>query len=250
MFALPRLLPFLLCFVVGLTASSAAFAENDSEAEANDPRRVVSSKAIVDLHTGPDESFPVFHVIERGEEVRLLDERADWLQVRTKNGTQGWAKKWRLFDRTDQPSRFDRYRDRRWEIAVLGGTLDGANALSVAVHRHWTVNLSTSLFYSRSFDDFFASNVLGAQLLHEPFPEWNFSPYFSLGAGDIDVSPDTDIVEAEDLNDNFLSVGTGISYPIRDNFAFRLEYQHITQLTTSNNNREVHEWKAGFSVFY
>lgn len=216
----------------------------------DDKRRVVSTKALVNVYTGPDASFPIFYVVERGETLRLLDERVDWLQVELSDGTVGWTKKWDLFDRTTELTRFERYQARKWEIAVMGGALDGANSISLAVHRKWSENLSTSGFYTRSFDDFFSSDVWGFQLLHEPFPNWNITPYFSLGAGNIDVSPDTDIVEAEDLNDNYVSVGTGVSYPIRDNFAFRIEYQHLTQLTTSNDNREIHEWKAGFSVFY
>ena len=216
----------------------------------DDPKSVVSSKALVNVHTGPDASFPIFYVVERGERLGLMDERVDWLQVKLADGTIGWAKKWDLFERENDLSRFERYQARKWEIAVLGGALDGANSVSLGIHRKWSSHLSTSAFYTRSFDDFFSSNVWGLQLIHEPFPEWNITPYFSLGAGNVDISPDTDIVEAEDLNDNYLSVGTGLSYPIRDNFAFRIEYQHLTQLTTNNNNREIHEWKAGFSVFY
>ncbi len=45
----------------------------------------------IDMHTGPGRGYPVFHVAEKHEALRLLKSRTDWYKVVTTNGEMGWV---------------------------------------------------------------------------------------------------------------------------------------------------------------
>ncbi|MGI9329960.1 MAG: SH3 domain-containing protein, partial [Gammaproteobacteria bacterium] len=42
------------------------------------PYQVVVTDPYVDVHSGPGGGYPIFHVVERGEEVEVLKRRTDW----------------------------------------------------------------------------------------------------------------------------------------------------------------------------
>jgi len=50
--------------------------------------------------------------------------------------------------------------------------------------------------------------------------------------------------------DSVLTVGGGFFIYASRNFLLRAEYNSHTVLTSREQNDEVHEWKAGFSVFF
>ena len=52
----------------------------------------VVAEPFLELHTGPGRGFPVFYVVDRGEQIDVLKRRTDWFQVRTKKGIEGWVK--------------------------------------------------------------------------------------------------------------------------------------------------------------
>ena len=86
--------------------------------------------------------------------------------------------------------------------------------------------------------------------MHQPFPEWRVSPYFKLGAGIIQTSPFTTLVQTPDRTDEIVNVGVGVKAYISRQFFIRAEYSSHTILTSRNDNDEVEEWKLGFSVFF
>jgi uncharacterized protein YgiM (DUF1202 family) len=45
----------------------------------------------VELHTSPDERYPIQEIAERGEQVRVLKRQTRWYKVRTPGGKQGWV---------------------------------------------------------------------------------------------------------------------------------------------------------------
>ena len=96
----------------------------------------------------------------------------------------------------------------------------------------------------------FATNVMGTvNLLMQPFPEWRVSPFFTLGTGILHVEPQTTIVQSEDRTDEVAHVGVGANLYLGRRFVFSVEYKHHTVLTSRDDNQEIDEWKAGFSVF-
>ena len=53
-------------------------------------QRVKISDPFIDLHTGPGDGYPIFHVIERGDYLEIILRRTSWLKVRTEKGLLGW----------------------------------------------------------------------------------------------------------------------------------------------------------------
>ena len=89
-----------------------------------------------------------------------------------------------------------------------------------------------------------------ANILMHPFPKWRLSPYFTIGSGVIEIKPHTTIVHAEDRTDEIAHVGMGANLYLSDRFMLRMEYKRHTVLTSRDDNEEIDQWKAGFSVFF
>ena len=54
-------------------------------------RRVTVAEPYLEMHTGPGRGYPVFNVVERGDEVELLKRRTEWFKVRDARGREGWV---------------------------------------------------------------------------------------------------------------------------------------------------------------
>ena len=79
-----------VAFTVAITALAApiALAEDAIEDAA---QRVEVADPFIELHTGAGSSYPIFHVVDRGETVELLKRKNDWFKVRTRRGKEGWV---------------------------------------------------------------------------------------------------------------------------------------------------------------
>ena len=52
--------------------------------------RVIDS--YLELHSGPGRGYPIFHVIEQDDQVKVLTRRANWFYVSDRRGREGWVK--------------------------------------------------------------------------------------------------------------------------------------------------------------
>jgi hypothetical protein len=224
---------------------------------ANTPKVTVDAPYI-EMHTGPGRGYPVFHVIERHEITEVLKRRTDWFEVRTPRGKTGWVSR-RQMEQTlnargepfiaAEPD-FDNYASRRWELGVAGGDYEGADSLSVIGGLRMTANLSAELILSQVTGNFSDSQLLTVNVVHQFFPEWRATPYFSLGAGVIRTEPSATIVATEDRTDNTLNAAIGARIYITRRFLARLEYRSHVVLTSRDENEEAKQWQIGFSVFF
>jgi len=89
MHRLPSLLVLLLLFTVSARAD-------------DPPRRILIADPYIELHSGPGRGYPIFHVIERGEEVTLVKRRTDWFDVRSDRGVEGWVHRDQMISTLEQ----------------------------------------------------------------------------------------------------------------------------------------------------
>ena len=68
--------------VVLLQVSENAIAETDGEFPT-----VSVADPYLEMHTGPGRGYPVFHVVDRGEDVAILLRRTDWFKIRAADGS-------------------------------------------------------------------------------------------------------------------------------------------------------------------
>lgn len=219
---------------------------------------VIVTDAFAEVHSGPGRGYPIFHVIEKGETVRVYKSRTDWYKIKTENGKSGWVYR-DEFARTlgihgeivdlSKPGR-QAFDNRRWELGVGGGNFSGARAINTYVGFHLTRNISTELRFTEAFGSFSNSKMLALNAVHQPFPDWQVSPFFTLGTGSIQISPSSDIVQTEDRENSVITVGAGFIFYVSRSFLFRVEYNDHTLLTKRENYEEVDEWKAAFSIFF
>lgn len=219
---------------------------------------VVVADPFIEMHTGPGRGYPVFYVAGRGDEVVVLKRRTNWFKIRGPREKEGWVhidQMRRTLDLDGAAIDFgevglDQFRGRRWETGMAGGDFDGARTLSGYVGFALTPNISLQLEATQILGDF-SDGIMGtANILMYPFPAWRVSPFFTIGTGIIKTSPQTTVVQAEDRQDEIVHAGAGANLYLSDRFILRVEYKRHTVLTSRDDNEEIDQWKAGFSVFF
>jgi hypothetical protein len=212
----------------------------------------------IELRTGPGRGFPIFEVAGRGEVVRVLKSRTDWYKVRTPRDIEGWVHVAELaategLDGTpiEVPALgLAGFTARRWELGFQGGEFGGAALLAVYAGYSLTPNIKAQLTGGQVLGSFSDGRLVTASLQIHPFAEWRVSPYFGIGAGIIDIRPQTTVVRAEARRNELAFAALGVDCYVSRRFLLRAEYRRNLIITGRDDNEEVNEWKAGFSVFF
>ncbi|MBT8081989.1 MAG: SH3 domain-containing protein [Gammaproteobacteria bacterium] len=225
---------------------------------ADEYRTVTVADPYIEMHSGPGRGYPVFHVVDRGESVEIIKQRADWFLVRAGRGKEGWVKQEQM-NRTLQPDgntfsvprpSIEDFTNAKWELGVLAGDFDGANIVSLYGSYSLNPHVSVELWGSQILGNFSDGWMASANIVHETWPEWRVSPFFTMGAGIIRTEPKTTIIQPEDRTDEIGHVGAGFRIYITRRFLFRAEFKSYVVFTSRDENEEVEEWKAGFAYFF
>lgn len=224
----------------------------------DEPLVVTVNTAYIELHSGPGRGYPVFYVLEKGENFTLLKSRTGWIKVENRRGVTGWmareAMQHTLGPDGQVPDFVDEYRSDavagRLELGVALGDFGGADSLGVSLGYRFTRNLTAEVDYAHNNGQFSNSEQVTASMLHQPFPEWRVSPFVGVGAGQIKIHPNATLVATEDREDNVLVARAGAYVYLSRRFFLRAEYVNHYLLTTRENNDEVHQWRVGFNVFF
>lgn len=212
----------------------------------------------LEMHTGPGRGYPIFYVVDRGESVEIVRRKTDWFKVRSDNGKEGWVPKaqmeltlegdgstldFQTFDKED-------FTNAKWEMGVLAGDFGGANIVSLYGGYSLTPNVSVEAWGSQILGNFSNGWMGSVNVVHETFPDWRFSPFFTLGAGVIHTEPKSTIVQGEDRTDQIGHAGAGFRIYAARRFLIRAEYKSYVVFTSRDDNEEVEEWKVGFAFFF
>lgn len=234
-----------------------AFAPGPADA-AGDLRTVAVADPYLEMHTGPGRGYPVFHIVDRGASVVIVMRRTDWYLVRTDDGTEGWVDRAQMeltmqpdgqkvsFERAGQ----DDFMNATWEVGILAGDFGGANIISVYGGYSLNPHVSIEVWGSQILGNFSNGWMGSVNVVHETWPDWRFSPFFTLGAGVIHTQPKSTIIQGADRTDQVGHVGAGFRIYATRRFVLRLEYKSYVVFTSRDENEEVEEWKAGFAFFF
>jgi len=241
----------LVVLLATLALAAPAYAKRDG-------LRVVVAEPYIEMHTGPGRGYPVFHVVDRGSSIEVIKQRTSWYQVRTERGIKGWVAAAQLA-KTLGPdgtplalAAVERADADAWrgELRVSFGDFDGASSVNLVAGWRTSRNLAVELMASQLSGRYSDGWMVGGRLVHMPFPDWRLSPYLLLGTGVIHVSPRASLVSTQDRTDQYAQAGIGLRAWLGARFMFRAEYLGDVVFTSRNDNEEVEEWKAGFSVFF
>jgi hypothetical protein len=210
------------------------------------------------MRTGPGRGYPIFNVVDRGETVDVLMQRTEWYLVRTDNDKEGWVDRGQM-ELTLQPDGspvdfnevgLEDFTNAKWEAGLLAGDFGGANIVSLYGGYSLNPNVSVELWVSQILGNFSNGWMGSLNLVHEAFPEWRLSPFFTLGAGVIHTSPKSTIIQGPDRTDQVGHVGAGVRLYATRRFLLRAEYKSYVVFTSRDENEEVEEWKVGFAFFF
>ena len=225
---------------------------------ADDYRSVTVADPYLEMRTGPGRGYPIFHVVDRGEDVDIIKRRTDWFLVRAANGKEGWVNRAQM-ERTlqpdgvqvsFQPATIEDFTNARWETGLLAGDFGGANIISAYGSYSLNPNVSVELWGSQILGNFSNGWNASANVVHETWPDRRVSPFFTLGAGIIRTEPKSTIIQGEDRDDQVGHAGAGFRVYMTRRFLFRAEYRTHVVFTSRNDNEEVEEWKVGFAFFF
>lgn len=250
---------------IALLLASAAGARADGWLDAftglwqdDGPLMVTVDTAYIDVYTGPGRGYPVFHALERGEQITLLKARTDWIKIATRRDIRGWIRRSAMTDTLGPggavpPFEYNNRSDAvagRLELGAGFGDFGGADSVGLTLGYRFTRNLTLEARYSQQTGQFSDSEILAAGILHQPFPEWRVSPFLGLGAGQITIDPSSALVATEDREDSVLQASLGTYVYLSRRFFMRVQYTNHYLLTSRENNEEVNEWRVGFNVFF
>ena len=231
---------------------------SDINAEADEHISVQVNTVYIEMRTGPGRSYPVFYIAENGETITLLNQRTDWLKIRTDKGKEGWVAVDSIAATIDQQGRplsvsiprFDQFYNRQWEMGIMLGDFGGTDVITAYGGYHFTHNLSVEVALSENFGNVSSGQNATISLVNQPFPEWRYSPFFTLGGGVRKTDPRSNLVQTEDRTDNVVTVGAGIRVYLSKHYILRMQYKNHTVLTSRDDDIEVEEWKIGISTFF
>ena len=221
-------------------------------------RKVAVADPYLEMHTGPGRGYPIFHVVDRGESVEIVMQRTDWFLVRDEQGDEGWVDRAQM-ELTLKPdgsevdfkrATIEDFTNAKWEMGVLAGDFGGANIVSLYGGYSLNPNVSVEVWGSQILGNFSNGWMGSVNVVHEAFPEWRVSPFFTLGAGVIHTEPKSTIIQGEDRTDQIGHAGAGFRIYATRHFVLRAEYKTYVVFTSRDDNEEVEEWKVGFAYFF
>jgi len=225
---------------------------------ADDYRTVTVADPYLEMHTGPGRGYPIFNVVDRGETVDVLMQRTHWYLIRTDSDKEGWVDRSQM-ELTLQPDGtpvsfkefgLEDFTNAKWEAGLLAGDFGGANIVSLYGGYSLNPNVSVELWASQILGNFSNGWMGSLNIVHEAFPEWRVSPFFTLGAGVIHTRPKSTIIQGPDRTDQVGHVGVGVRLYATRRFLLRAEYKSYVVFTSRDENEEVEEWKVGFAFFF
>ena len=252
----PRSIKFRVVAV--LLALTLGAATTDIVQAAEKYRTVSVADPYLEMHTGPGRGYPIFHVVDRGDSVSIIKRRTDWFLVRAPNGTEGWVDRAQM-ELTLQPSGSnisfansdqEDFTNSKWELGLLAGDFGGANIISTYGSYSLNPHVAVEVWGSQILGNFSNGWMGSVNVVHETWPDWRISPFFTLGTGVIHTEPKSTIVQGEDRTDPIGHVGAGFRIYATRRFILRAEFKSYVVFTSRDENEEVEEWKAGFAFFF
>jgi hypothetical protein len=221
-------------------------------------QKVIIADPYIDMHTGPGRGYPIFYVAERGAEIIILKSKTSWYKVRLKNKKEGWVNRSQL-RRTLTPEgeqteivelAEEDYLKRKWEIGVMSGDAEGFATMTLYGTYAFSKAMAVEFSVSQFLGDLAGGFVWSADIVSQPFTDWWISPYFALGTGQIEITPNTTLIQAPDIKDNHAHIAVGAKMYITQRFLFRAEYRNYKVFQSRPVNEEIEEWRAGFAFFF
>ena len=251
-----RLRTWLLSGMLSLIISAAASAQEEGQEE--EPVRLQITDPYIEFHTGQGDVYPIFYVEDRGEWIEIIIRKTDWFKVRTDKGVEGWVSRKQLERTLTEAGVATSFRDilledylrRRLEIGMSGGTLDGDPVINAHVGYKINDNVSAEFSVSNATGSFSSSLFYHVNVVSQPFPDWQYSPFFTLGVGRFENKPRATLVNAVDTKATALNAGFGVRTYITERFFARAQIKEFVVLVDDDQTDAFQEILLGLAFFF
>lgn len=220
--------------------------------------RVTVVDPYLELRTGPGRGYPVTYIAERGESVQIIRRFTDWFKVRTEREKEGWVAREQMEQTLTEAGVKTTFRDvlvedylrRKLEFGFSFGRFESDPILTAFGGYRLHENFTFELAVSQVPGNFSSTSLIYGSLVSIPYPDDNWSPYFSLGAGRFTNKPKATLVSAIDTNADLANAGLGLRYYLTRRFVARFEFKEHLALINYNRNESYKEWSFGLSAFF
>lgn len=216
----------------------------------------------VEMHTGPGRGYPVFYVIEQGEEVEVLTRRPDWYEVRSANDRVGWVTTRqiaRTIQSTGEPADlptvgYGDYLKDSWRIGFSSGRfskgeLKGADLYRATVGYRGYSWLGLEMEGGKIFGTDVKGQYYNFNISLEPFSGWRVSPAVILGTGIMDIEEQPKLVPLNVDDSKFDNYALRLNYYAGRNFVINGEYRWY-DVKAQNKTVRLEGWQIGFNTFF
>ena len=221
-------------------------------------QKVVVSDPFLEVHTGPATGYPIFYVVERGEGIEVIKRYTSWYLIKTIKNKQGWVHSSQLVKTLTldgaqveiKDITRENYLEHTGEMGILIGNFQSLSMMTFYTDYSLTRNLSVEVSLAQILGNFSSRLLLGANIVHQPFPTWKVSPYFSIGTGIVKTSVRSTLSQLKDSTDNTANVSLGFKMYLTRRFILRADVKKHIIFQSRNYNEEVTSWQAGFAFFF
>lgn len=212
----------------------------------------------LEMHTGPSPGYPITNIVKRDETITIIKRRTTWYQIKNSKNFEGWVHRSQLVKTlTLQDEQIsikdigrDEYLEHQLEMSMIGGSFGNLPMMTIAGGYTLSKNLSAEVSYSQIIGNFSSRQLLGVNLINQPFPEWKISPYFSLGTGIISTRVKSTLSKLKDDTDFLANVSLGLKMYLTRSFLIRTDLKKNIIFQSRDKNEEISSWQVGFAVFF
>jgi len=228
-------------------------------AYAEEPVQVVKvADPFLEMHTGPSVGYPITNIVKREEIISILKSRTQWYLIKNNKDFEGWVHRSQLAKTLTLENEkveikditHEDYLEHDWEMSMIGGDFGSLPMMTLSSSYAFTQNLSAELSFSQIIGNFSSRRILGANLVHQPFPDWKISPYFSIGTGLIKTSVKSTLSQLKDTTDALANVSFGAKMYLTRRFLLRADLKKHIIFQSRDKNEEITSWQVGFAFFF
>ncbi|MBX3635390.1 MAG: SH3 domain-containing protein [Rubrivivax sp.] len=212
----------------------------------------------LELHTGPGRGYPVFFVVEKGQQVAVELRRTDWYRVRAEGGQVGWVQRRQLETtltaagqgKTFRDLLLDDYLGRRLEFGGAWGRFRAEPMLKFGAQYRLADTLGAELAFGQVQGAFSGTDFWHVGIVSEPWSDRRLSPFFSVGIGQFRNIPNASLVDAAPTDARLAHAMLGLRWHVAERFVLRLDWTLYTAFVADNRSIEYRAVTGGLAFFF
>jgi hypothetical protein len=246
-----------------ITLGGAGVSQAQSADAPPDEALLTVAEPYLALHTGAGRGYPVFHVVERGQTVRIVMRSTDWYRVALEPAPQagaviGWVHRRQLEKtltaaggtQTFRDLVLDDYLSRRLYLGGSVGRFDRAPMLKLSAGYKISDTLSLQADIGQVQGRFSGTNFWHIGLATEPWSDQRFSPFFGIALGNFKNLPNPTLVGALPTDAKLAQAVLGARYYLSDRFVLQADWSIYTAQVSDQRSTEYRAATAGVAFFF